>query len=237
VNLTHVLRTQPERLFNWIAQSGNERDGDYCRLWQKLQDNVYALSKTFFNVVEYSDLGIIHHIVSAVPENSLLFVGNSSIARYIGFFQPGSKSIFSNRGTSGIDAVGIAYASHETVFALVGDQSFVYDSNALWNRTLPENLKIIVINNQGGGIFSLIDGPSTTPVFRPYLEAHHPADICKLSGAYGVNYYRCENFGDFNNSFETFIRAEGTAVYEVITPKEVNPIVFRNFISQLKRSV
>jgi 2-succinyl-5-enolpyruvyl-6-hydroxy-3-cyclohexene-1-carboxylate synthase len=239
--VTNIISAHPGYFFNWLALLGSTCAGDYYQRWQKRQKNVQTIYNRILNSVEFSDLGIIHRISSAIPENSVLFVGNSSIVRYIGFFPPCCKQIFSNRGTSGIDgcvstATGIAFAAHETVFALVGDQSFVYDSNALWNRSLPKNLKIIVINNQGGGIFSLIKGPSTIPVFKPYLEAHHPVDIRKLSAAFGVTYYYSSNYKESENSFDEFIHCDCPAVFEVITPTEVNPIVFRNFISQFKKS-
>jgi 2-succinyl-5-enolpyruvyl-6-hydroxy-3-cyclohexene-1-carboxylate synthase len=153
---------------------------------------------------------------------------------------PHCKEIFSNRGTSGIDgclstAAGLALATEDLVIALTGDQSFVYDSNALWNRSLPENLKVVVINNKGGGIFSILEGPSSTPAFKSYFEAYHPAEIEKISAAFNVSYYACRNYIDFDGSFNAFLQLKGPAVYEIFTPNELNPLVFRTFVDQFKK--
>jgi 2-succinyl-5-enolpyruvyl-6-hydroxy-3-cyclohexene-1-carboxylate synthase len=113
----------------------------------------------------------------------------------------------------------------------------VYDSNALWNRSLPENLKIVVLNNQGGGIFGILDGPSTSPAFKSFFEAHHPAEIAKLSAAFNVSYYACENYKDFDGSFRTFLQQKGPAVFEIFTSCEINPLVFRTFVGQFKKPV
>ena len=238
--LTDIVHADPVCFFEWLAMIEGAVSSDYSKRWQERKKEMDTLLRPMLVSIEFSDLGIMQRISASLPEEAVLFAGNSSIIRYIGFFPPRCKELYSNRGTSGIDgcvsaAVGIALATDDTVIALVGDQSFVYDSNALWNRSLPENLRIIVINNQGGGIFSLIDGPSSTPVFKAYLEAHHPVEIGKLSAAFGVFYYACRNYEDFDISFKTFIQQKGPAVFEIFTPGEVNPIVFRNFVSHLKK--
>jgi len=53
---------------------------------------------------------------------------------------------------------------------LLGDISFFYDINGLWNAYIKPNLKIIVLNNGGGGIFRLIDGPSDLPERETYFS-------------------------------------------------------------------
>ncbi|MBN1413631.1 MAG: 2-succinyl-5-enolpyruvyl-6-hydroxy-3-cyclohexene-1-carboxylic-acid synthase [Bacteroidales bacterium] len=238
--LTDVIRADPALFFAWLARSESMNTSGYKQCWQVRKDQSDDLLKPVLGSIDYSDLGIIQQIIAALPQNVLLFAGNSSIIRYISFFSPQCREIYCNRGVSGIDgcvstAAGIAVASNETVMALVGDQSFVYDSNALWNRSLPENLKIIVINNQGGGIFSLLEGPSSTPAFKAYLEAHHPVEIGKLAEAFHVSYFACRSYADFNTTFNTFVRQRSTAVYEIFTPGEVNPVVFRNFVSHLMK--
>ena len=87
------------------------------------------------------------------------------------------KSIeyYANRGTSGIDgsmstAVGSAIAlPHKQHIFISGDVSFIYDSNAMWVRPFPKNLKIVVINNYGGSIFRIIDGAKTSRQLETYF--------------------------------------------------------------------
>jgi 2-succinyl-5-enolpyruvyl-6-hydroxy-3-cyclohexene-1-carboxylate synthase len=241
-HLSCVIQADPVQFFKWLSRVECNKTAEYGRHWHDREEQTDAVLQQAFRNIEYSDLGIMQRITGSIPENALLFAGNSSIVRYLGFFRPRCKEIFSNRGTSGIDgclstAAGIAFATDDMVIALVGDQSFVYDSNALWNRSLPENLKIVVINNQGGGIFGIMEGPSSSPAYKSYFEAHHPAEIAKLSEAFHVSYYACKSYEDFNGTFKNFLQHKGPAVFEIFTPRDINPVVFRTFVGQLKKPV
>jgi 2-succinyl-5-enolpyruvyl-6-hydroxy-3-cyclohexene-1-carboxylate synthase len=238
--VTEVIKTGPQEFFQWLESLEKQQGSGYKKYWLERENILDRFIQDAMPSVAYSDLGIVHRIAGSLPEDALLFAGNSSIIRYLGFFKPKCLAIYANRGTSGIDgcvstAAGIAMATDKLVFALVGDQSFVYDSNALWNRALPGNLKIIVINNQGGNIFSLIDGPSSWPVFKDYLEAHHPVHIEKLADAFGVAYLCCRRYDDFEAAFKNTVMHQGPVVLEILTPREVNPPVFRTFVDRLKK--
>ena len=97
---------------------------------------------------------------------------NSSVIRYLQLFEfDKSIKLFCNRGTSGIDgsmgtAVGASNISKRSNFT---DNwrflSFFYDSNGLWNNYVPKNFKIIVINNDGGGIFRILPGNDNSDIF------------------------------------------------------------------------
>jgi len=128
---------------------------------------------------------------------------------------------YSNRGVSGIDgctstAVGMALCTDRTVTLLTGDMAFYYDSNALWHRHLPSNLKIIVINNGGGGIFRIIPGPRSTPELEEYFEAHMDNRAEKLAAAYDINYLKAENKNELTQSLEALYKSEGTTILEVL---------------------
>lgn len=241
-HLSCVMQADPVHFFEWLSRIECVKVTEYSRHWHDLKEQADKVLQHAGMKIEYSDLGVMQRLTASLPENALLFAGNSSIIRYLGFFSPRCKEIFSNRGTSGIDgclstATGIALATPDTVIALVGDQSFVYDSNALWNRSLPDNLKIVVINNQGGGIFGMMEGPSSSPAYRSFFEAHHPAEIAKFSEAFNVSYSACRSYRDFDDTFKPFLQHKGPAVFEIFTPREVNPAVFRTFVSQLKKPV
>ncbi len=138
-------------------------------------------------------------------------MGNSSVVRYCQLFDPiGSFNYFSNRGTSGIDgststSAGVAFAAPSKCNVIItGDISFFYDSNALWNDHLGNNLKIVLINNSGGGIFKIIEGPSNTSQLSKYFEAKHnykAKDLCK---GFGVEYFEASTNEQIENSMEEF---------------------------------
>ena len=92
-----------------------------------------------------------------------LFYANSSAVRLGNIFS--DQYIYVNRGVNGIEgslstAVGyaIAHQDEEDVYCVIGDLSFFYDQNALWNESLSPNLSILLLNNGGGGIFHQLSG-------------------------------------------------------------------------------
>src|SRR5690606_19912320 len=102
----------------------------------------------------------------SIPKNAILHWANSSPIRYAQLFEPRTNLLYyCNRGTSGIDgssstAVGAALVNNSKHFLITGDVSFWYDSNAFWNNIVGDNLKIVLINNGGGGIFKIIETPN-----------------------------------------------------------------------------
>jgi 2-succinyl-5-enolpyruvyl-6-hydroxy-3-cyclohexene-1-carboxylate synthase len=125
----------------------------------------------------------------------------------------------------------------ETVYVIVGDLSFVYDSNALWNRELPQNLKIILINNEGGGIFHLLKGPSETDDFMPFVNAHHPIEFKKLTEAFGLNYNLCSEENKLSTAIKNLVtQNKGAEVLEIRTPNNGEPQISKDFFKFLNNN-
>ncbi len=117
---------------------------------------------------------------------------------------------------------------------ILGDLSFVYDSNALWNKNLPDNLRIVVINNQGGGIFRMIDGPSGKEGFSEFFETQHPVSIRKLAEAFGLQYFVADDEQSLNASLNELYRQPKAALLEVETPGEISAAIYKNYLNFLK---
>ncbi|MFV0290637.1 MAG: 2-succinyl-5-enolpyruvyl-6-hydroxy-3-cyclohexene-1-carboxylic-acid synthase [Mangrovibacterium sp.] len=133
-----------------------------------------------------------------IPEGSIMHYGNSASIRY-GIMQPNrAKLVFCNRGTSGIDgslstAVGFASTSAELNTIVLGDLSFFYDSNALWNNDFPSNLRIIIVNNSGGRIFSMIPGPSKSVAYEKHFLTKHSFRAKGIAESFRIKYISAEN--------------------------------------------
>ena len=136
----------------------------------------------------------------ALPPGSLLQVGNSMPIRYVNLLgmQAGHypAQVNGNRGTSGIDgtvstAVGAALATTALTTLIVGDLGFFYDRNGLWHRHLPPNLRIVVLNNHGGGIFDIIDGPNRLERARQetYFLTPQPLTARRTAEDHGLRYF------------------------------------------------
>jgi 2-succinyl-5-enolpyruvyl-6-hydroxy-3-cyclohexene-1-carboxylate synthase len=173
----------------------------------------------------------------ALPPGSVLELGNSAVFRYAQFFDPKpGVDCHSNRGVSGIDgslsaAVGSATASGKLTLCVLGDLSFVYDSNALWNRALPRGLRVAVVNNGGGGIFGLIGAPLETMPHRAFIEAHHPVRIDKLAEAFGLAYFRATGAESLAAALPAFLAPEsGPALLEIGTSAEITRGNYRKIL-------
>ena len=197
-NLHGVSVGDPADIIKKLSAVNTQPDNSFSDSWHQAQVKSEKKHHQILATTPWSDLKVFHLIAAQLPQNNYLHLGNGSPVRYAQLFQLGKrKGVYSNRGVSGIDgcvstAVGFASATQELNVLLVGDLSFIYDSNGLWNKNLPGNLRIIVINNQGGGLFRLIPGPDQQPFFEEYLETAHPVNIDKLAQAFHVKCYFCD---------------------------------------------
>ena len=173
-------------------------------------------------------------ILQSAPSHTVIHLGNSATVRNSQLVSArGDMEYYSNRGISGIDgslsaAVGAAMGSDRLHLLLLGDLSFVYDSNALWNEKFPENLKIVVLNDGGGGIFRLLDGPDRMAFFEEFSVTHHPVSLELLSGAFGRSFGRAGDFNELERLLGSLFSAgTGLSVLEVDTTASENSRIFK----------
>jgi 2-succinyl-5-enolpyruvyl-6-hydroxy-3-cyclohexene-1-carboxylate synthase len=143
-----------------------------------------------------SEPSIINEVIKLIPAGSNLFIGNSLPVRDLdNFVSKTSKriAIYFNRGASGIDgmtstALGIASRKKRT-FLITGDLSFLHDLNALATAAkfaIP--LTIIVINNNGGGIFESLPIANRVKHFDKFFIAPHNLELGEIVQSFGINY-------------------------------------------------
>lgn len=243
--LTESVEIEPEKFFkliNTIDYSKNKQN--YFGLWKKIdylaKDRIAACTQGIDNL---TDLLVFDAIFQLLPENSVLHMANSSVVRYCQLFDPIRNVRYeANRGTSGIDgststAVGAAIANPSQQHYLIsGDISFLYDSNALWMADFPKNLKIIVVNNQGGGIFKIIPGPAGSNQGKKFFESKHNQRAEPIAKAYGLTCTSIVEKTDLHQKLDDFFNLNNdTQLIEIHTDSEQNPKdldYFFNFIKQ-----
>ncbi len=244
-SLTQIFPVQPVYFFDQLLSRQKAiSDASYREDWKRLEKKVETNHALFLAESPFSDLKAFHILLGKMPGHSVLHLGNSSPVRYAQLFKTNSSlTYYSNRGTSGIDgclstAAGAAYFNNKKLTTVIlGDLSFMYDSNALWNKNLSADLRIIVINNGGGGIFRLIEGPAKNEGFEEFFETRHPANIEMLSRAYGLSYYYCDNEDDLYNILDKFNGKETkAAVLEIKTPRIENADIYKNYLNFIKKS-
>lgn len=190
----------------------------------------------------FSDLTAIYRILQRLPGEWDLQMGNSSVVRYIQLFDTRSDlRYFGNRGVSGIDgvtstAVGAASVSGRSTLLITGDIAFLYDSNAFWNGLNTDKLRIIVINNSGGGIFRIIDGPSATPSLGEYFETTHNRSAGYVAKAFDLPFRQCADEQEMAESLDWLFGEEKLAILEILTPRELNDKVLNLYFRELQQS-
>src|SRR5690606_11537666 len=145
--------------------------------------------------------------------------------------------VFCNRGTSGIEgststAIGCAVASKKPVVFISGDLSFMYNSNALWNNYIPKNFRIIVVNNQGGGIFRILPGHKDSQNFDTFFETTHNLSAQHLCKMHNVEYQSVKSVIQLKNKLLTFYSdSESPRLLEIFTPRTINDEVLLDYFN------
>lgn len=250
-SLTKIIPMKPLDFFKKIYEDldfekfrmgEEERDESYKNDWVSQERNATIYLERFFeNVIhteKFNEFFVIKKLMDSLPENSQLHLANSMAVRYANYIGVDSKKnidVFANRGTSGIDgcvstAVGHALSTEKLVFLLIGDVAFFYDRNGLWNKYLPDNLRIILLNNHGGGIFRIIEGPNRQPELEDYFETVQEMNAKNTAEDAGLAYTLVNNHQDFIEIKESFLSKEGKSkLLEVETDSVKNAEIFKYF--------
>lgn len=242
-SLTKVINMDAADFFELLQPKLNAKPKDYWQQWKNKETQVNALRNKYISETQYSDLSVFETIAKAIPENSVIHLGNSSPVRYALICDAVPDAhYFGNRGTSGIDgplstAAGFASESEKINTIIIGDLSFFYDSNALWNKYIGSNLRIIVINNRGGNIFSLIKGPGESPAFQEHFFTENKFSAKGIAQTYGLSYFSAENISELKETLAEFYASEqqSPALLEVFTDAEVNTQTFRGLFKFVKK--
>ncbi len=240
-SLSSILQVDPVIFFANLSEQA-----DIQTAYSILKNKIGSLSEKhnkFISIIAMNDLHAMHHILNGIPGNSIVHLANSTPIRYSQLFPVISDiAYFCNRGTSGIDgcistAAGSAFISGKTTFVISGDLAFIYDSNALWNNYINANLKIIVINNNGGNIFSLIESGDEMEKARPFFETPHRIKIKALAEAYNVSYLECNEISYLPKCMVALVESQSSCILEIKTDSKENTRIFKEYYQYIKQSV
>ena len=212
----------------------------YESTWTHYKQRIREKHNHYIKTAPYSDLKVFEQVLKVIPDFSEVQFSNSAIIRYSQLFEMNSTiTVFCNRGTSGIDgststALGAAYATQKPTTLITGDLSFFYDSNALWNNYIPTDVRIVIINNSGGGIFKIIPGPKKSTALR-YFETPHCLTAEHLCRMFGFEYSTAHNLKSLKEEVVGFYdKSDKPKVLEVFTPSDLNDLVLKEYINNLK---
>ncbi len=173
------------------------------------------------------DGGYVGVMLQELPADCLLFAGNSMPIRLldlVGAVRTESLAVFANRGASGIEglvstALGIAHSSSSKVVLLIGDTSLLHDIGGLLalRQMKLENVLIIVLNNDGGGIFGRLPVAEIQGPFEKLFINPHGMDFAGIANAFELPYMHAGNARDFRKSLRMLLKVQQSSVLEVRT--------------------
>ncbi|WP_185858495.1 2-succinyl-5-enolpyruvyl-6-hydroxy-3-cyclohexene-1-carboxylic-acid synthase [Blattabacterium cuenoti] len=241
--LTTYWPINPELFFKiFYNNSIYQCTSDYRYKWDQLRKKRIKKHKFFLKKEKsFSDLKVLFFVFKTIPNNSILQLGNSMIIRYYQLFEKKKCTIqsYCNRGTSGIDgcvstAIGTSVSSKKRVTLIIGDISFFYDSNALWNNYIPKNFRIILINNRGGNIFRFISTKKLPKITLNFFETKHIFSAEKICEMYNWEYEKVSNQSSLKKSLSSFWKeSDFPCLLEINTYKYNNSKILKKYLSYL----
>jgi len=253
-SLTRIIRTDPADFFDALATLMLEDIPDiypgytYYETWDFATLSATVFLEDFFQQPNqpFNEFSAMQRALQLLPEYTALHLANSMTVRYaniLGLPQGQQIEVFANRGTSGIDgcnstAVGAALAQPaRPVVLLTGDVAFFYDRNAFWHNYPTPNLRVVLFNNHGGGIFRLIDGPRDQPELDEFFETTQALTAENLCRDFSLRYFPVASFDELDTALPVFFAAEtGAAVLEIFTDSKTNAAFFEEYRAAVRKA-
>jgi len=229
--LSRLIECPIEYFFEFLLKFKSDENNAYYHNWcdivQKRTPNC-TLDAHF----EYSAVYAVQNFFKLIPDNAILHVANSNSIRIANTFPlPKSVEFYCNRGCCGIDGSMSSYIAQSAIsnrpsFMIIGDLSFFYDMNALWNRYTSANTRIMLCNNSGGALFhsgyykkiKVFDNIDT------HIAAEHNTSAKGWAESRGFKYLSAHNAIEFDNNINDFVNTDNKmpVLFEVFTDKEVD---------------
>ena len=237
-SLTTVIEMDPFEFLEKIAPLMEKKNTDYPVQWENLSKSVPEPK------FAYSQMSAIGSVIGHLPAKCVLHLANSSTVRYAQFFKiPEDTEILSNRGTNGIEgslstAIGYSTASERLNFILIGDLSFFYDINGLWNTNYGSNIRILLMNNSGGEIFHTLPGLQMSDRTERYIAGTHHTSARAWVEDRGFEYLSAHDETELAAAITRFTEPSVTAkpmVLEVFTDKTDDIEILNEYYKSIKR--
>ncbi|MBT8387460.1 MAG: 2-succinyl-5-enolpyruvyl-6-hydroxy-3-cyclohexene-1-carboxylic-acid synthase [Ignavibacteria bacterium] len=243
-----VIKYNPEEfikeLINILSELKPDRKNS---VWLKDFITAEKLSESIKNkIIEKSTFpsepGIINNLLEALPNKSHILIGNSTPIRDFDNYAACTKKkllIYFNRGASGIDgitstALGIAQLK-EPSFLLTGDLSLLHDLNSLAAANkYPAGLTIILINNNGGGIFKSLPVSKDKSFLKKYFLTPHNLNLKKIIASFGVGYKLLRSWKDLSNSIDDSANKKFLNVLEIKTDVDKSLRLRTKYLDEVK---
>ena len=246
-NLRGIIVGDPESVLQSLSHKISHRkllSTNYRRQW--LAALTQASQRAADYQPAYSQMAAVKYFEEKLsspfggePEGGFHYA-NSSAIRLANIYA--AHHVWCNRGVNGIEgslstAAGFSCVTDERVFCVIGDLSFFYDQNALWNQNLRGNLRILLLNNGRGGIFNLLHGLEQSPARDSLVAAAHKTSAEGICRQNDVVYLKAENMEQLQPAIDTLFNIETTrpVLLEVTTDAADDERAFKAYYEEQKQ--
>jgi len=208
---------------------------DYVSHWRQLLRRAADTTETF--EPPYSQMAAVRLLEQKYAEADFpanFHYANSTSVRLACIYSSGY--VYCNRGVNGIEgslstAAGFSVVAPRKVICVIGDLSFFYDQNALWNQNLRGNLRILLLNNGRGGIFNMLSGLEQSPARDAFVAASHHTSAEGICRQNGVAYLSASSMDELQPAVDTLLNTDSQrpVLLEVFTDAEADARAFRDF--------
>jgi 2-succinyl-5-enolpyruvyl-6-hydroxy-3-cyclohexene-1-carboxylate synthase len=217
---------------------------DYWQDWLTLNQQLSQwLNKTLAELSTHFEGKIAWLLGQTLPPQTPILIANSMPIRDIEYFwPPNNRQIqpFCNRGANGIDgtlstAMGIAHQGRSTVL-LTGDLAFLHDTNGLLNaQHLQGHLTVILVNNNGGGIFEMLPIAQFDPPFEKFFATPQQVNMAVLCQAYGIEHCLIETWQQLTSLLSPLPKT-GIRVLEIRTNRKQDAAYRKQLFTQMAQA-
>jgi 2-succinyl-5-enolpyruvyl-6-hydroxy-3-cyclohexene-1-carboxylate synthase len=237
--VTHHIQSSVEAFLQINVQ---KEESSYAKTWSRANDEASVVMENSSGSDEgaYTQM-----LISNLPDGSDLFSGSSMPIRDVDtFFSKTEKdiTIFANRGTNGIDgvvstALGIQAARQRRTWLLIGDLSFLHDVNGLIvSRFHETDLTIVIMNNDGGGIFSYLPQAESGNHFERLFGTPTGLTFEHIAAMYDAQYSSIESIEEFEQELAQD-KKKNIRIIEVFTNRKENVIAHRTLWNEITNRI
>ena len=209
MNLTHVIQGDPEVVADLVRFNLEQAPHPFVQRWDALLAKLRQQVET--QELPYSSAAVVRYFEQQCSMNNVVHYANSTAIRLANTYA--HSTVYCNRGVNGIEgslstAAGFSLVADEKVFCVIGDLSFFYDQNALWNQNLRGNLRILLLNNGHGAIFDTLPGLSQSPARDRLVAAAHATTAEGICRQNNVTYLKATNMAEMQQAVDTLLYIE-----------------------------
>lgn len=244
MSLTKRIELEPSRFLHHLAVATEKARGkgigggaSYGEEWKRARATAKKAKTQYLQKAPWSELKAFRQLMHLLYMEGNLFLSNGTAIRYAQIVNdPLPHASYCNRGVSGIDgscstAIGGAKVFKGKTWLITGDLSMAYDIGSLALPDIPDTMKIVVIDNGGGGIFRFISSTSSLEEREQYFCAAPKLPLRQLADGYGWNYFEAGDEEAFTREFVKFCASSGKSIFRVVCDGELSARVLKDYMA------